>query len=75
MQETTASIRNLEVQMGQMSKQLPERSSNTFPGDTVVNPREDCKAIQLRSGKVAGCETKVMKIQLKEKLERRRRKR
>ncbi|KAL4294062.1 hypothetical protein AHAS_Ahas18G0190500 [Arachis hypogaea] len=58
MQETRASIRNLEVQMGQISKQLPERSASTFPSDTVVNPREDCKVIQLRSGKVAGSETK-----------------
>ncbi|QHO06577.1 Retrotransposon gag protein [Arachis hypogaea] len=59
MQETRASIRNLEVQIGQLSKKIPERSSSTFSGDTVVNPREDCKAIELKSGKVAGSEAKV----------------
>ena len=45
--------------MGQLSKQILERSASTFQGDTVVNPGEDCKVIQLRSGKVAGSETKV----------------
>ncbi|QHO34694.1 Retrotransposon gag protein [Arachis hypogaea] len=45
--------------MGQLSKQIPERSASTFPGDTVVNPREDCKVIQLRSGKTAGSETRA----------------
>ncbi|XP_052110241.1 uncharacterized protein LOC127741554 [Arachis duranensis] len=45
--------------MGQISKQLPERSASTFPGDTVVNPREDYKVIELRSGKVTGPETKA----------------
>ncbi|QHO09121.1 Retrotransposon gag protein [Arachis hypogaea] len=59
MEETRASIRNLEVQMGQLSKQIPERSASTFPGDTVVNSREDCKVIQLRSGKTAGSETRA----------------
>ncbi|KAL4365613.1 hypothetical protein AHAS_Ahas07G0123600 [Arachis hypogaea] len=59
MQETRASIRNLEVLVGQLSKQILERSASTFQGDTVVNPGEDCKVIQLRSGKVAGSETKA----------------
>ncbi|KAJ1431520.1 hypothetical protein SESBI_07051 [Sesbania bispinosa] len=46
-----ASIRNLENQIGQMSRQLSERPSGTLPSDTIPNPREQCKAIQLRSGK------------------------
>ncbi|KAL4397156.1 hypothetical protein AHAS_Ahas01G0163700 [Arachis hypogaea] len=58
-QEIRASIKNLEVLVGQLSKQILERSTSTFQGDTVVNPGEDCKAIQLRSGKVAGSETKI----------------
>ncbi|KAL4373205.1 hypothetical protein AHAS_Ahas05G0058500 [Arachis hypogaea] len=44
-----ASMRNLERQIGQLSKQLAERPSNTFPSDTILNPKEECKAIQLRS--------------------------
>ncbi|WVZ06281.1 hypothetical protein V8G54_019627 [Vigna mungo] len=47
-----ASIRNLENQIGQLSRQLSERSPGTFPSDTIPNPREQCKAIQLRSGRV-----------------------
>ncbi|KAL4287006.1 hypothetical protein AHAS_Ahas19G0143000 [Arachis hypogaea] len=43
-----ASLRNLERQLGQLSKQ-PERPTNTFPSDTIPNPKEECKAIQLRS--------------------------
>ncbi|WVZ01766.1 hypothetical protein V8G54_022572 [Vigna mungo] len=47
-----ASIRNLESQIGQLSRQLLERSPGTFPSDTIPNPKEQCKAIQLRSGRV-----------------------
>ena len=45
-----ASIRNLENQIGQLSKQIAERSQGSFPSDTVVNPKEHCKAITTRSG-------------------------
>nr|XP_025635993.1 uncharacterized protein LOC112730098 [Arachis hypogaea] len=45
-----ASLRNLERQIGQLSKQ-PERPTNTLPSDTIPNPKEECKAIQLRSGR------------------------
>nr|XP_025703941.1 uncharacterized protein LOC112805827 [Arachis hypogaea] len=38
--------------MGQIAKQLIERPPNTFSSDTVLNPREECKAIMLRSEKV-----------------------
>ncbi|KAL4329579.1 hypothetical protein AHAS_Ahas13G0314200 [Arachis hypogaea] len=40
MQKTRASIRNLEVLVGQLSKQILERSASTFQGDIVVNPGE-----------------------------------
>ncbi|XP_057756084.1 uncharacterized protein LOC130975283 [Arachis stenosperma] len=46
-----ASIRNLERRIGQLSKQSAERPSNTFPSDTIPNPKEECKAIQLRCGR------------------------
>ncbi|MED6130191.1 hypothetical protein PIB30_115553, partial [Stylosanthes scabra] len=38
--------------MGELAKHLTHRSPNTFPSDTVVNPKEECKAVALRSGKV-----------------------
>ncbi|XP_016177935.1 uncharacterized protein LOC107620259 [Arachis ipaensis] len=36
MQKTRASLRNLEIQVGQLSKQVLERSSNTLPSDTFM---------------------------------------
>ncbi|XP_057760104.1 uncharacterized protein LOC130980437 [Arachis stenosperma] len=48
-----ASLKNMERQIGQISKQITiERPSSSLPSDTIPNPREECKAIQLRSGKI-----------------------
>ncbi|XP_061358249.1 uncharacterized protein LOC133302489 [Gastrolobium bilobum] len=47
-----ASIRNLEVQIGQLSKQVSERLPGTFPSDTIMNSKENCKTIMTISGKV-----------------------
>ncbi|KAL4287327.1 hypothetical protein AHAS_Ahas19G0175100 [Arachis hypogaea] len=47
-----ASLRNLERQIGQLSKQtVAERAPNALSSDTILNPKEECKAIQLRSGR------------------------
>ncbi|MED6203374.1 hypothetical protein PIB30_114897, partial [Stylosanthes scabra] len=40
-----AAIKNLEVQVGEIAKQLAHRTPNTFPSDTIPNLRADCKAI------------------------------
>ncbi|XP_027915812.1 mediator of RNA polymerase II transcription subunit 25-like [Vigna unguiculata] len=53
-----ASIRKLENQIGQLSRQISERPPGTFPSDTVPNPKEQCKAIQLRSGRLVENEKK-----------------
>ncbi|MED6153027.1 hypothetical protein PIB30_097577 [Stylosanthes scabra] len=42
----------------EIAKQLSERPPNTFPNDTITNPREACKAIKLISGKTFGTEPK-----------------
>ncbi|KAL4344268.1 hypothetical protein AHAS_Ahas11G0161400 [Arachis hypogaea] len=48
-----ASLKSLERQMGQISKQISlERPSSSLPSDTIPNPKEECKAIQLRSGRI-----------------------
>ncbi|KAL4306447.1 hypothetical protein AHAS_Ahas16G0179200 [Arachis hypogaea] len=48
-----ASIRNIERQIRQLSKQaVIERPSSSLPSDIIPNPKEECKAIQLRSGKI-----------------------
>ncbi|MCI03303.1 hypothetical protein A2U01_0024340, partial [Trifolium medium] len=46
-----ASIKNLEVQMGQLSRQFSTlQTSGGFGGNTKDNPKnENCKAINLRS--------------------------
>ncbi|MED6143460.1 hypothetical protein PIB30_006412 [Stylosanthes scabra] len=48
--ETCAAI--LEQQSSEKVNYMAyERSPNTFPSNTITNPKEECKAIQLRSGK------------------------
>ncbi|XP_061344568.1 uncharacterized protein LOC133290496 [Gastrolobium bilobum] len=47
-----ASIRNLETQIGQLSRQFTERTQGALPSNTIVNPREHCNAITTRSGTV-----------------------
>ena len=47
---TSASLKNLETQVGQLALNVPNQNKETFPSDTQKNPK-DCMAIQLRSGK------------------------
>ncbi|XP_062074984.1 uncharacterized protein LOC133778991 [Humulus lupulus] len=49
--ETRASIRNLESQVGQLARMFNNRPQGTFPSNTIMNPKEQCNAISLRSGK------------------------
>ncbi|KAJ8568921.1 hypothetical protein K7X08_032658 [Anisodus acutangulus] len=51
MTETRSSIRNLETQVGQLANMLNNRSQGNLPSNTVVNPKEQCQAIDLRSSK------------------------
>ena len=48
---TDAAIRNLETQVGQLSKQLADQSKGNFTANTLPNPKEHCKAILTRSGR------------------------
>ena len=50
-QNQAASIRNLEVQMGQIANLLFSRPQGSVPGNTETNPKEQINAIILRSGK------------------------
>ncbi|KAG9446755.1 hypothetical protein H6P81_012883 [Aristolochia fimbriata] len=47
-----ASIRNLEIQMGQLANAISCRNQGTLPSNSETNPREQIKAITLRSGTV-----------------------
>ncbi|XP_058764942.1 uncharacterized protein LOC131638400 isoform X1 [Vicia villosa] len=48
---TDAAIKNLETQVGQLSKQLADQNKGPFPATTQENPREHCKSILTRSGR------------------------
>jgi len=49
---TKASLRNLDIQIGQLANKLEEKPKKNFGINTEVNPKEQCKAIVTRSGKV-----------------------
>ncbi|XP_022899523.1 uncharacterized protein LOC111412887 [Olea europaea var. sylvestris] len=46
-----ATVKNLEVQIGQIATAIQSQQKGQFLSDTEVNPREHCNAITLRSGK------------------------
>ena len=46
---TESTIKNLEVQVGQLAKQLTDRPSSSFTSNTEKNPKEECKAVMTRS--------------------------
>ena len=50
-QNQAAQIRNLEVQVGQLANMLNGHQQGNLPSTTEVNPKEQCKAITLRSGR------------------------
>ncbi|XP_020232090.1 uncharacterized protein LOC109812514 [Cajanus cajan] len=56
---TEASIKNLEVQVGQLAKQLADMSEGPFSANTKTNPKEYCQAITTRNGKVVGSDVGV----------------
>ena len=41
-------MKNLEVQIGQLDTTINAQQKGTFPSNTEVNPKEQCKAIILR---------------------------
>ncbi|XP_022852858.1 uncharacterized protein LOC111374418 [Olea europaea var. sylvestris] len=46
-----ATVKNLEVHIGQIATAIQSQQKGQFPSDTEVNPRERCNAITLTSGK------------------------
>jgi len=46
---TESALKNLEVQVGQLAKQIADKSSNSFVANTEKNPKEKCKAVMTRS--------------------------
>ena len=54
----SASLKNLETQVGQLALNMPNQSKGTFPSDTQKNPK-DCMEIQLRSWKDLSSNKKI----------------
>ena len=52
-QNTSASLKNLKTQVGELALSMPNQSKGTFPSDTQNNTK-DCMAVQLRSEKEVG---------------------
>ncbi|KAH1188998.1 hypothetical protein GmHk_20G056863 [Glycine max] len=46
---TESAIKNLEVQVGQLAKQLADGPSSSFSANTEKNPKEECKVVVTRS--------------------------
>jgi len=46
---TESAIKNFEVQVGQLAKQLADRPSSNFSANTEKNTKEECKAVMTRS--------------------------
>jgi len=47
-------VRNLEMRVRQIAKQLVERQSSQFLANTQTNPKEHCNVITTQSGKIEG---------------------
>ena len=47
---TNSSLKNMEIQIGQLAQAVQKKPKDSFPSDTKKNPK-DCMAVILRSGK------------------------
>ena len=50
-----SALKNLEVQVGQLAKQIVDKSSNSFVANTEQNPKEECKDVMTRSKRFVEC--------------------
>ena len=48
---TESAIKNLEIQVGQLAKQIDENSFGNFGANTEKNPKEECKFVMTRGKK------------------------
>ncbi|XP_073136970.1 uncharacterized protein [Henckelia pumila] len=44
-------MKSMETKIGQLATALKDQNRGQFPNNTKVNPKEQCKAVELRSGK------------------------
>ena len=62
---TNASLKNLEIQIGQLAQAVQKEPKDSFPSDTRKNPK-DCMAVILKSGRALD-ERRVEKRDTEEK--------
>ena len=60
-------LKNLEIQVGQLAKQLSEKSCSSFGMNTEKNPKEECKAAMTRNRKLVVAEDEDI-VALKEQV-------
>ena len=53
-----SSIKNLEIQVGQLAKQMAERPTSSFRANIEKNTKEECRAVLTRSQRKAQGEEK-----------------
>jgi len=53
-----SSIKNLEIQVGQLAKQMAERPTSSFRANIEKNMKEECRAVLTRSQRKAQGEEK-----------------
>ena len=63
--KTNASLKNLEIQVGQLAQVVQKEPKDSFPIDTRKNSK-DCMAVILRSGRALD-ESRVEKRDIEEK--------
>ena len=48
---TESAIKNLEIQVEQLAKQLADKPSSSFRANIEKNPKEECKAVMTRGSR------------------------
>ena len=67
---TESALKNLEVQMGQLAKQIADKSSNSFGANKKNNPKEECKAAMTRSKRFVEGEDKENVVDKEQNVEK-----
>ncbi|XP_073158867.1 uncharacterized protein [Henckelia pumila] len=62
-----AMMKSMETQIEQLTNALKDNNRGQFPNNTEVNPIEQCKVIELRSGKQVGTEERKLESETSER--------
>ena len=65
-----SALKNLEVQVGQLAKQIVDKSFNSFMENTEKNPKEECKVAMTRSKRFVEAEDEENVVHKKKVVEK-----